>query len=808
MILEQISLEPFAGFAKKEISFTPGLNVVLGPNDVGKSSLFRAVDAAFFLPAKVRANTVEGKGLKRLIPIGSDHAKVRIRFSVGGLPYELEKNWGANFASRLKLPEGNVLISGEALEAKLLELLPAPPATFQAVLLTPQNSLERTKEEFEKNPDSLHSLGDALRKAVELAGGVSLEKMKSELGLRITQALDNWDVNAGAPRGLRGIENPWQKNVGTVLEAYYRRERLRKELGEARALESELGDKLKILGVKQALLQENRDFLQKNQASVEAVAARRNLELELAQAEKDLRNLTDDLDAWKTAEADLKLLGKEVARLEEKKNASEAEWKSVRAGADRKSFLARFAKIQAAHERFKETERALAALPAVKSEDLKKITQVAAAVAQSKAAISGGKIKLQFLAKQKMELSVQKNADPARSGTLESGGTMLIQGGGKVQISSEAFEIVVTSGEGKIVDGEKALQTESAVLASLLEKWKLGSAEEAQEKHEKWLMASGALREAEGIFKSLLERDDFSSLQKRFETDQEAKPGRDAELVEKELQEANTQFAEKKSALAVAQRLLQDLAKRNSVADPAALMRLLVKKTADSESLAAKLKALPPLPAGLEEVDAYVAKFRRLQAELPTLAEEVRVVSNSVAELKARMKPDSAQEYDRLHREAEEVFSAQLKKAKALLRVGEVLRELEAPAGDIYRDFRAGFDRFVNELSAGKYGKAKMQASLPSEFLRRDGAEIPFEWLSAGTKDAFALALRLSMAKYFLGAARGFLLIDDPMVAMDPVRQRAVAELLRGFADGVQLVVFTCHPAHAEMLGGNLIQLG
>ena len=78
------------------------------------------------------------------------------------------------------------------------------------------------------------------------------------------------------------------------------------------------------------------------------------------------------------------------------------------------------------------------------------------------------------------------------------------------------------------------------------------------------------------------------------------------------------------------------------------------------------------------------------------------------------------------------------------------------------------------DLGSGKYGQAKMLESIPTEFRRKDGAEIPFEWLSAGTKDAFALALRLSMAKHFLGGSRGFLLIDDPMVAMDPARQKAV----------------------------------
>ena len=70
------------------------------------------------------------------------------------------------------------------------------------------------------------------------------------------------------------------------------------------------------------------------------------------------------------------------------------------------------------------------------------------------------------------------------------------------------------------------------------------------------------------------------------------------------------------------------------------------------------------------------------------------------------------------------------------------------------------------------------------------------------------LALRLSMASYFLGDADGFLLLDDPLVDMDPGRQKAAAETLKAFAARRQLIVFTCHPRVADLLGGNLVNLG
>ena len=96
---------------------------------------------------------------------------------------------------------------------------------------------------------------------------------------------------------------------------------------------------------------------------------------------------------------------------------------------------------------------------------------------------------------------------------------------------------------------------------------------------------------------------------------------------------------------------------------------------------------------------------------------------------------------------------------------------------------------------------------MPSALSDGDGAEIPLDVLSAGTKDALALALRLAMASYFIEGSDGFLMMDDPLVEMDPERQKAAAAALQSFAEGRQLILFTCHPSTAALLGGRLISL-
>ena len=43
MILAKLYLSPLGAFSKKLVEFAPGMNVVLGPNEAGKSTLFNAV---------------------------------------------------------------------------------------------------------------------------------------------------------------------------------------------------------------------------------------------------------------------------------------------------------------------------------------------------------------------------------------------------------------------------------------------------------------------------------------------------------------------------------------------------------------------------------------------------------------------------------------------------------------------------------------------------------------------------------------------------------------------------------------------
>jgi uncharacterized protein YhaN len=93
----------------------------------------------------------------------------------------------------------------------------------------------------------------------------------------------------------------------------------------------------------------------------------------------------------------------------------------------------------------------------------------------------------------------------------------------------------------------------------------------------------------------------------------------------------------------------------------------------------------------------------------------------------------------------------------------EVIEETAAEATDtdLYAGLRENLGSQLFDLTEGRYKMVKMEEGLPAGLLRADDNVLPPDLLSAGTKDVLALALRLSLADYFLCDREGFLVMDD-----------------------------------------------
>lgn len=807
MIIRKIILHPFAGSTYREVLFQSGLNVIEGPNDIGKSTLFRAIECILFLPSRLRANTIEGRELKRLIPIGGDHARISLEFEKQGAIFQLEKIWGPSPSSQLTLPDGKVLNTPEKIEEKLRELVPVPAGTFRSVLLTNHNALQRTVEELNKNPEALHSLGDTLRLSLNQSDGISIDRFKSVLQQKLEETFLNWEITTQSPKKGRGIENPWDRQ-GSVLRAYYAKELIRQKLIQTRTLEADLGDQSKCLSKKLELQAELRTFILDHEKTVQSISERKNLELKLDQATQEANQLAKDFTTWNQSDADRKLLEPEVTRLESLIQSLQQELREARAEVGRKGFLVRFEKIENARKTFEELRHSFSQTAELTQENLTRIQNCASSIEKLKASLLAAKLQVDLISKSVLDLIVQRDFESEKKEITSTTTPLVIRAGGKIRISSELFHLTVTSGDGKMEQLEAQLQKESEALNQLLNQLKLHSIEEAYERHEKWKHSKRLLDSAEIAFHALLSEDNYAILAQQFQTAQNSRPCRDPELIEKDYAATHQLLTKRKSDLAASIRTIQEIQQRNRVQESFELTQRMVQKGVEQETLRTQILGLPPLPVEVKELQTMIDRFKQCQQALPALADEIRELTRIITEIKTRMPEQSAQDFDRDHRQACENYERALKHGSALLRVSAVTQEIEAKNGDHYREFRSHLEQVVNQMSHGKYGRSRMDGSIPQEFIRNtDGAQIPYAWLSAGTQDAFAMSLRLAMAKYFLKNTGGFILMDDPLVAMDPQKQGVAISLLRDFSKESQTILFTCHPSHAELLGGNRIRL-
>lgn len=150
-------------------------------------------------------------------------------------------------------------------------------------------------------------------------------------------------------------------------------------------------------------------------------------------------------------------------------------------------------------------------------------------------------------------------------------------------------------------------------------------------------------------------------------------------------------------------------------------------------------------------------------------------LSDELAELNEKYRADS-DFYDALTLAMESIETA------ANTMRGNVTPIISREAGDILSALSDG--NYTGLLATSKFGVS----------LEKDGYTVKSEWLSAGTRDAAYLALRLSLFTRIYGAELPPLVLDESLCQLDEKRAERMLSLLSGFNDrGVQILLFTSH---------------
>ncbi|TFF25563.1 hypothetical protein E3C22_09475 [Jiella endophytica] len=237
MHLKSLRVSEFASIADAELDgLDPGLNVVVGDNEAGKSTLLKALRAAFFQKYRGRGEAVEA-----FLPYGGEGRRptVAVGFSLSGNDYRLTKSFLTRPAAEMEGP-WPAPVSGDAVEEKLAELLGfTHPGRGDSKLSEHQGAFGLLWVEQGRSNTGL-DIGagrDAVTASLEGEVGTILGGERGRALIGAAKALNDTHFTAtgrvGANAPLRAIDEE--------LAA------ARAELAEKRAAQAELDQKLKRL---------------------------------------------------------------------------------------------------------------------------------------------------------------------------------------------------------------------------------------------------------------------------------------------------------------------------------------------------------------------------------------------------------------------------------------------------------------------------------------------------------------------------------------------------------------------------------
>lgn len=807
MRLRSLRLRPFAGVADNTIQFNAGLNVIVGPNEAGKSTLISALHCALFQGVDPGART--WKSLERYLPLPlGDHFRVILELVIEGQDYSLTKTWSASKRIRsceLRMPRGQVLADPTEVNALLASLVGWKYGTWRNVICADQTALPRTLDSIKQDRETRNDVTQRLRKAVLETDGVSLERLETQLQEELRHCHAHWDVALGRPEGNRDIQNPWSRDVGTVLDAFYSMRKA--ELAWEKALRFEQ-ERDACLSRKSTLIAERDEceaFRQKWEPLLNQANKRNELESLRTAKQQDCDNLQIAFRNWPAYSEEVERL---KTSLEEKGSAFQTleseltratEWTKL---APKRYQLETVLKLQ---DQVKQKSEALQGIKRITAEQVRTLEDAVRRKQTFETKLSAGKLRLTLETVRNTTIVHQSDLGSRTEQTLISDVPLHLEAGGRILLEHPDWKLIVESGDSSFDELRSAYQAVEEEIQCVLADADIGTIEDFRSFGLKYAEAEKAVIECRRDLAKALNGTTIEDLVQAVGTPHDGSLLRDISQITneklalgKDIQELDTRLKNLDLQLSAWSRDYQTVDQ---------VLNLLAPLHLRIGELTEEINALPVATDSVPNLDRVQAEFQRTESRLRVIKEtELPETREQLARLQGD-EPDSsvAELVEQLATERLAFEEAQ-KRAQAFQTILSVFTDLKTsldqnPLDPLLEDVQ----HLLHELTGDRFDQIKLAEGT---FRRRGSVTMPADLLSVGMNAGFGLVVRLAMASHFLSGQDGLLVLDDPFVDIDPVRQKAAAELISAFAQDKQVLVLTCHPSQAALFGVSPIELG
>ncbi|WP_417517997.1 AAA family ATPase, partial [Marinobacter sp.] len=867
MKLQRLRVEQFRQFRQGlELSnLQPGINLIHGPNESGKSTLVRAIRAAFF-------ERYRSKSAEDLAPWGDSSAAptVELLFEHNGQRWQLDKRFLKRH--RCDLLVDSTAFSGEEAEEKLAELL-----GYQF----PKKGA--SKEEHWGIPGLLwveQGTGQDIEKAVLHAGGHLKSALNNLVGEVASSGGD--EIIEAVEQQRKELLTSTGKPRGEYLDLANTRESLQQQTSDLQARVEQYKDQVDRLATLAAEHEQaNRERpweealrdMQRAEVKYRDVEA---LQEQQARGMDSLKQLKQNLTLLKQSQAHWKNQGEQLAlrlknyekakkQLEQEELSSPDLVKSVEAA--RSQYQVATAALQQAHLRDKR-ERL--------QKDCTRLEAELTKLRQSQEKAKGIQASLDSARKQKKQNFIdigelnrlrqnQRELDDANiriqtvatrvTWNLNPGKALALDGqsiegqGDKLLLEPGVLDIPglgslgIQPGGDDLASLRRQLERLEQSLSQQLASMAVESVEAAELKLGRLQDAEAQIQRFDDVLRSLAPSgvEQLNSLSAEVEAEQlarsaelEALPAVAADIeggdkplsqVESELKQAEAGLTEAESrqreqetvllkarhTCEAAQREWQRMQDELNSAERQQQMEELARDIANAESQGAALES------SLKEREAQIREARpellkqdieryRATAEHQEKAQQNRALQ--LSEIRARLEAWGAEGLEEQHNELvarlEHVNRRYLeldRRAKALDLLLNLLKEKRQA---LTRRLQAPLQKHLDHYLTVLFPEASLEVDenlMPGKFSR--GSELgQMAELSFGAREQMGLISRLAYADLLQEAGRPTLIIlDDTLVHSDADRLDGMKRILFDAATRHQILLFTCHPEKWRDLG-------
>lgn len=806
MIIKKYSCKQFAGINNRDMEFSEGLNVILGSNEAGKSTLVEGIHSILFKPSKLDNRLSEDKNFRsKFMPIqAGDSIDGQLIISHKDKDYSISKEWGIDPYVELVMPDSTILKKEENIEKNLREILVYGEGTYSSIFFSKQRHIKEAIENIIENREATNEVGSLLRRTIMELDGVSLDKLGNKIDKEIERLIKRWDIERNYPENNRGISNPYKVGTGEIVESFYKKESIKLEMDKAIEVEKQFNEICEQIKEVQLKLKELKPKKENMENLENDITKRAILEPKINALDTEMSNLSKINQQWPRSQEKLKQLDSELIRLNEEYEILQDEKGLSTKVSEKEKLGSIIEKIENLNKKIDEIKKEISLVKKVTKDHIKELeynyNNMKKAEAMLKAGIIIGQVN--YL-KDKAELMITKDFDEPVG--IETGEEFSANGYIKL-VYKDLFEIELKSGDIDFKELKSQYDQYKNNFESILKELEVFTIEEAKLNKEKYEDYIRDIKSFENQISLLLGDESYDSVKKKYEELGDLSKVRDLNTIDGEIDNLNNHKIE---LLSEKRHLESDIEKwTKEYTNIEGLFDKTVEIRMSQREIQNQLDSLAPLPEEYESTDEFRNALKQTRIEYE---EEHLLLSNlkeKYFEIENSLPTSTYEELSKEYLEEQDKFNKRLEKANRLLKIKETFESTKMKMDESsFTPIIKTFSDYLKLLTNGNYRAQEIDSDFNLKLKRDDNTIMPLDLLSSGTYDSVALALRFALLENILGDIKGFLILDDCLVDLDPWRKEMAVKLIQQFAEKHQVIFTTCSPDTANLLGGNLINM-